>query len=73
MCNIVFFIRGTELEGNTGRDKVMDTVEQRYIEVGAKTEKEGRGEMNNSLTVGMKQPVRVLGAVCGIGECCSAA
>lgn len=36
---------------------------QRYIEVGAKTEKEGRGKMNNSLTIGMKQSVRVLGAV----------
>lgn len=42
---------------------MMDTVEQIYTEVGTKTEKEGRGKMNNSLMVRMKQPVRVLGAV----------
>lgn len=45
------------------QSQVIDLAEQRYIEVGAKTEKEGQGKMNNSLTVGMKQPVRVLGAV----------
>lgn len=45
------------------QSQVMDPVEQRCIEVGAKTEKEGQGKMNNSLTVGTKQPVRVLGAV----------
>lgn len=51
-------------KGNrAGQSQVIDPAEQRYIEVGAKTEKEGQGKMNNSLTVGMKQPVRVLGVV----------
>lgn len=45
------------------QSQVMDAVEQRYTEVGAKTEKEGWGKMNNSLTVRIKQPVLVLGAV----------
>lgn len=66
--------RGKRAGGNGWQRKsqVIDTVEQRYIEVGAETEKEGHWKMNNSLTVEMEQPCRVLGAVCGIGECCSA-
>lgn len=48
---------------------MMDTVGQRCIEVGAKIEREQHGKMNNSLTVGIKQPGRVLQAGCAIGEC----